>query len=135
MKKIILIGLAIVASIGVVFGTVSAYDEADLQKLVTTGGCVKCDLSGAVLIHWNLSGADLSGANLTSANLTDAYLAGANLANANLSKAILTSTSLAGANLLRAKLGGANLLFANMAGATWTDGSQCERHSSGSCRR
>jgi uncharacterized protein YjbI with pentapeptide repeats len=135
MKSFALIVLVLVVSAGSVIGTALAYSEADLQELKRTGSCVKCDLSGAVLIHWNLSGADLSEANLTSANLTDAYLAGANLFRANLSKAILTSTNLAGANLLHAKLEGANLLFANIARATWTDGSQCERSSSGHCRR
>ena len=135
MKSIALTIVTIAAAIGLVLGTASAYNEADLQKLTATGSCVECDLSGAVLIHWNLSGANLSGANLASANLTDTFLSGANLSEANLSRAILTSTSLTGANLLRAKVGGAILLFTDMAGATWTDGSQCERHSSGRCRR
>ena len=130
-----LAALMCVLSAGFGCGSAQAYSDADLQKLMTTGSCLECDLSGAVLIHMKLSGADLKNANLTSANLTDTYLVGANLERANLSRAILTSTNLAGANLLRAKLGGANLLFANMSGATWTDGAQCQRHSSGSCKR
>lgn len=135
MKSISLAILALVACIGLASGNLSAYNDEDLQKLKATGSCARCDLSGAVLIHWNLSGADLSRADLTGANLTDAYLAGANLSGASLSNAILISVSLAGANLLRAELAGANLLFTNVAGATWIDGSQCERHSSGHCRR
>jgi uncharacterized protein YjbI with pentapeptide repeats len=139
--------LVVVASIVffVAAGTLSAYNETDLQKLKTTKNCADCDLSGALLMHWVLSGADLSGAdltganltgaNLTGANLTGAWLPGANLAGANLSSAIMTSASLANANLFRAKLSGSNLLFTNLAGATWTDGSRCERHSSGWCKK
>ena len=129
--------LVVVASIVffVAAGTLSAYNETDLQKLKTTKNCADCDLSGALLMHWVLSGADLSGANLRGANLTGAWLPGANLAGANLSSAIMTSASLANANLFRAKLSGSNLLFTNLAGATWTDGSRCERHSSGWCKK
>ncbi len=129
--------LVVVASIVffVAAGTLSAYNETDLQKLKTTKNCADCDLSGALLMHWVLSGADLSGANLRGANLTGAWLPGANLAGANLSSAIMTSASLANANLFRAKLSGSNLLFTNLAGATWIDGSRCERHSSGWCKK
>lgn len=135
MRNIGLTILAVVACIGLASGSLSAYNNEDLQRLKTTGNCVDCDLSGAALIHWKLPGADLSGANLAGANLTDTYLAGANLSGANLSGAILISVSLAGADLLHTKLAGANLLFTNFAGATWTDGSECKRHSSGDCRR
>jgi uncharacterized protein YjbI with pentapeptide repeats len=119
----------------VLMGNASAFNPADLQKLKATKNCADCDLSGAVLIHWNLSEADLSGANLAGANLTDAFLAGANLMGANLSGAILIGSSLANANLLRAKLANANLAFTDLAGATWVDGSRCERPSSGWCKR
>ena len=135
MKRVILTILGLIASIGPAFSTASAFSEADLQKLKTTGNCVNCDLSGAVLIHWNLSGADLSGANLAGANLTDTYLAGASLSGVNLSNAILTGASLAHTNLFRAKLPGANLLFVNLSGATWTDRSRCGSDSSGSCKK
>jgi uncharacterized protein YjbI with pentapeptide repeats len=135
MKRIALTILALATAVGLACGTASAFNQADFQKLKTTGNCADCDLSGAVLIHWKLAGADLSGANLAGANLTDAFLRGANLSGANLSNAILTGASLAGANLQGTKLSGANLLFTNMKGATWTDGSRCERDSSGSCRR
>jgi uncharacterized protein YjbI with pentapeptide repeats len=135
MKSVVLTTLALIASIGPAFSTASAFSEADLQKLKTTGNCVDCDLSGAVLIHWNLSGADLSRANLAGANLTDAYLAGANLSGVNLSNAILTGASLAHADLFRAKLPAPNLLFVNLSGATWTDRSRCGSGSSGSCKK
>jgi uncharacterized protein YjbI with pentapeptide repeats len=135
MKSIVLTILALIALIGPAFNIASAFSQADLQKLKTTGNCVDCDLSGVLLIHSNLSGADLSGANLTGANLTDAYLAGANLSRANLSDAILTGASLGHANLFRAKLPRANLLFVNLSGATWTDRSRCGSDSSGSCKK
>ncbi len=99
MKVIALTILALVAAVGLTFGTASAFNQADFQKLKTTGNCADCDLSGALLIHWKLAGADLSGADLSGANLTDTWLAGANLSGANLSNAILTGASLAGANL------------------------------------
>jgi uncharacterized protein YjbI with pentapeptide repeats len=134
MRKIVFVIIAAVVSF-VAAGSLSAYNEADLQRLKTTKNCADCDLSGALLMHWVLPGADLSGTNLSGANLTGAWLPGVNLAGANLSSAIMTSASLANANLFRAKLSGSNLLFTNLAGATWIDGSRCERHSSGWCKK
>jgi uncharacterized protein YjbI with pentapeptide repeats len=134
MRRIALVIVVAMISF-VAAGSLSAYDESDLQKLKTTGNCVDCDLSGTVLIHWVLSGADLSGANLAGANLTDASLVGTNLAGANLSNAILEGASLAQANLFRVRLSGTNLFFTNLTGATWTDGSRCERRSSGWCKK
>jgi uncharacterized protein YjbI with pentapeptide repeats len=135
MKTIVLTIMVLTVAVGLAYGTACAFNQADFQKLKTTGNCAECDLSGVLLIHWKLAGADLSGTDLSGANLTDAWLAGANLSGANLSNAILTGTSLAGANLQGTRLSGANLLFTNMTGAAWTDGSRCERDSSGSCRR
>jgi uncharacterized protein YjbI with pentapeptide repeats len=135
MKRIALTVLALVAAGGLAYGTASAFNQTDFQKLKTTGNCAECDLSGVLLIHWKLAGADLAGADLSGANLTDTWLAGANLSGANLSNAILTGASLGGANLFRARLARSNLLFTNLAGATWIDGSRCDQHSSGSCRR
>lgn len=135
MKRIALTVLALVAAGGLAYGTASAFNQTDFQKLKTTGNCADCDLSGVLLIHWKLAGADLSGTDLSGANLTESWLAGANLSGANLSNAILTGASLAGANLRGTRLSGANLLFTNISGATWVDGSGCERDSSGSCRR
>jgi uncharacterized protein YjbI with pentapeptide repeats len=134
-KPVLMLIPALIASVSLFFGAAFAFNAADLQKLKATGSCVDCDLSGAVLIHWNLSGADLSGVNLAGANLTDAYLVGANLSGANLSSAILTGASLAHADLSRAKLSAANLLFVNLSGATWTDRSRCGSDSSGSCKK
>ena len=85
-----------------------AFDPADLQKLMDTNECVKCDLSGA-----NLEGANLSGANLVSA-----YLAGANLAYADLNGA-----NLAGADLESARLGRFDLRGATLCNTIMPDGS------------
>ncbi len=52
-----------------------------VKQLLTTGRCIKCDLSGINLSNLDLSNLDLSGANLTGANLTGTNLNGANLNN------------------------------------------------------
>ena len=54
---------------------VSAFKQEDLDKLMSTKRCPKCDLSEADLSEANLSkanlkGADLKGSNLSKANLT-----------------------------------------------------------------
>ena len=130
MKRVAFVTTVLITFVVAVVGTASAFNEADFQKLKTTGSCVDCDLSGVLLIHWNLAGANLSGA-----NLSDAYLAGANLSGTNLSNAILAGASLAHANLVRAKLPGASLFFVSLDDATWTDRSECEQGSVGSCKR
>jgi len=68
-----------------------------------------CDLSGAELGLYSISGADLSGADLSGADLsvavlTGTTLAGANLAGAALSSAVLTRVDLSGADLTGASL-------------------------------
>ncbi|MGC1394128.1 MAG: pentapeptide repeat-containing protein, partial [Coleofasciculaceae cyanobacterium] len=52
-----------------------------VKQLLTTGRCLKCDLSGVNLSNLDLSNLDLSGANLTGANLTGTNLSGTNLTN------------------------------------------------------
>jgi uncharacterized protein YjbI with pentapeptide repeats len=98
----------------------SAYTEADLEKVKTTKSCEQCNLRGA-----NLSGLDLSGCNLSRAQLVGTQLAGANLSGANLT----------GANLIDANLSGANLAGADLSGARWTDGTVCKAGSVGECRK
>jgi len=103
MKRIALLAVMDVL-IGVLsVGSAHAFDQADLNRLRTTGSCVSCDLSQAYLI-----GANLIGANLSQANLSEAYL-------------------------YRTNLTGANLSGANLSGATWTDGSKCKEGSIGQC--
>ena len=90
----------------------SAFDPADLQKLMDTNECVKCDLSGA-----NLEGVNLMDANLEVANLMDANLSGANLAYADLNGA-----NLAGADLESARLGRFDLRGAILCNTIMPDG-------------
>jgi uncharacterized protein YjbI with pentapeptide repeats len=115
------------------------FSEADMAKLLSTKQCSWCnlhsgDLSGAQLSGAQLSNASLSNANLSNANLSRANLSGAFLTNANLSGANLSDAFLADANLSNADLSGANLSGADLSGAIWTNGSKCEKKSSGECK-
>jgi uncharacterized protein YjbI with pentapeptide repeats len=102
----------------------SAFDPADLQKLLDTNECVRCDLSMAFLIgadltyanlrYANLGGADLGGADLMYADLMYADLGGADLGGAYLLSAYLLSANLREANLRDANLEGANLEGGNL---------------------
>jgi len=74
MKKIALVSLALVISVGAGLGAASAFDKEDLEKMKTTKECAGCDLSYAELPSADLSGADLSGANLSGADLSGANL-------------------------------------------------------------
>ena len=58
----------------------TACGGTDLDKLIKTGECLECDLTGA----------DLTNADLTEANLTEAALTGANLTGAILDDVIGT---------------------------------------------
>ncbi|MDD2672165.1 MAG: pentapeptide repeat-containing protein [Syntrophales bacterium] len=136
-------------------GGAEAFNPADLEKLMKTWKCSRCDLSGANLSGRLLMEADLSGANLSMANLSGADVRKANLDGANLSGANLGGTNLFAANLSAANLGGANLYeaflcYANLRGANlsganlgganlgraiWTDGRTCaENGSIGQCK-
>lgn len=86
-----------------------------VNKLLKTGRCSECDLTGADLAAANLRKANLKGADLTNANLNLADLTGANLSDANLTGASLvfvdfTNAVLDGAQLSDAVIeGGAQL--------------------------
>jgi uncharacterized protein YjbI with pentapeptide repeats len=85
-----------------------------LQQLLRTKICIRCDLrnanlEGADLRRSNLEGANLEGANLTKANLKSSYLVGANLNNAN-----MNNTNLSEAFFYRASMGKANLEHSNV---------------------
>ncbi|QFS47639.1 pentapeptide repeat-containing protein [Nostoc sphaeroides CCNUC1] len=91
-----------------------ALNQLDLDQLKATSACPRCNLSGADLTKFNLTGAnlrgaDLSGATLSQANLTNADLTGANLEGAVLNTANLSGASLTGANLKSASLENADL--------------------------
>ena len=78
---------ALTLAVSFMASSAHALNEADWQKLWTTGDCVKCDLSGA-----NLEGASLAYANLAGADLNGANLTGADLKGANMKGAILCNT-------------------------------------------
>ncbi|MBE7385686.1 MAG: pentapeptide repeat-containing protein [Leptolyngbya sp. SIO1E4] len=129
----------------------SAESTEEVQQLLQTRVCETCDLHGADLRQYSLSGvnlknanlervnlegvnlaeADLEGANLRGANLENAVLSSANLTTegtrrtslqyANLSNADLSSAELEGANLGRANLSGATLVDANLSSAVLKD--------------
>ncbi len=86
--------------------------QKNFQQLMETNSCPNCDLSGAVLNRFDLSGANLEGANLAGAKLYLADLTGVNLQNAN-----LQGTALGGADLTDSDLRGANLTGAIIEGA------------------
>jgi uncharacterized protein YjbI with pentapeptide repeats len=93
-----------------------------VQRLLETKACVRCNLSGADLAtadleDANLEGANLQGANLQGANLEGAYLVGANLSDANLTEANLGSVNFTFAILQNAVLDKADLKAANFQGA------------------
>lgn len=99
--------LAIAAGLMACVGSTAALaaDQAKFQALKDGAkACEWCDLSGARLSKFKLSGADLSGANLTGADLS-----GADLRNVDLSGADLTGANVNGADLSNANLAGADI--------------------------
>ncbi|NBD32761.1 MAG: hypothetical protein GVY17_07320 [Cyanobacteria bacterium] len=81
-----------------------AENLTDLNQLLSTQTCQRCNLINAGLVRADLAGAQLQGANLINANLSRANLSGADLSGAD-----LTGASLHGANLTGANLTGATL--------------------------
>lgn len=81
--------------------------QEDLDALMSTNKCEKCNL-----IRANLSFADLDGAEFDGANLNEAFLSDANLKNTNLNNANLTYADLTDAK--HAKLNGATLCDTKM---------------------
>lgn len=120
----------------------NAFVPADVDKLMQSGLCSRCDLSGANLT--GISGvSDLTAANLSGANLYTADLSGADISGANLTGAILKGVNLKGADLSSSDLSGADLTGADLTGTTfggakldnttWTDGSTCKAGSVEKC--
>ena len=99
----------------------SAFVQTDLDRLLKTNECAKCDLSGAVLAGMDLSKAKLEGANLSGADLTKTSLRMADMAGVNLSGAMLNGTVLEAADLFKANLSGTNLAEAMLEGAYLAD--------------
>jgi uncharacterized protein YjbI with pentapeptide repeats len=116
-----------------------AFNQADLDKLLSTKECQWCDLHNADLSGAKLAGAQLSGANLSGARLPGADLSGANLSstylrNADFSGANLSNVYLDKANLTGAEIKDANLSGANLSDAIWTDGTRCDKDSIKECK-
>ena len=89
----------------------------DILRLETTHACVRCDLRGADLFDYDLTGANLQYANLDNASLEEVDLSRANLEGASFVGAHLDQALLAGANLTDANLEGASLSGAELEGA------------------
>src|SRR6476469_9212641 len=122
--------------------------NANVETLLLTQSCSRCDLRAVKLVNINLknpilTGADLSDANLSGSrfeisdfvntnlariNLSGAELVGARISNANLRKANLTKTNLDGADLRFSDLRDANLSDANLRNAN-IDGASIDRAS------
>lgn len=94
-----------------------AFVQTDLDCLLKTNACPKCDLSGAMLAGMDLGKAKLEGANLAGADLAKTSLRMADLAGANLSGSILQGTIFEAADLFKANLSGAQLDGAIFEGA------------------
>ena len=92
----------------------------DLNQLLSTKQCSRCDLSDAGLVQADLTGSDLTQANLAGANLSQANLKGANLRGANLAGTSLYGANLTGADLTGANLAGVDLRNAYVNGANLT---------------
>ncbi len=108
---------AAIGTMAVVLSPVSAQAASkaaskNIETLLKTNKCPKCDLAKA-----NLAKANLAKANLESANLKGANFRGANLEEANLKGADLRQTDLTGAGLK-----GAFCRLTNFNGAKMPDG-------------
>ncbi len=117
MKSNIISVLTTIATVAIAT-PLAAENLNDLNRLLGSKKCQKCDLSNAGLIHANLTGADLSSANLVNANLSQANLAGADLSGADLTGASLYGANLTGADLTGANLAGTDLRNAYLVNTT-----------------
>ncbi|HLO47009.1 MAG TPA: pentapeptide repeat-containing protein [Kamptonema sp.] len=114
MKIQPIVGLATLAiALGLAMPAQAA-NRRDVEKLLDSGRCPRCDLRDADLRKANLQGAELQSANLRGANLRGAYLRNANLSNADLRGADLRDADLSRSNLRNANLREANLRNADL---------------------
>ena len=86
----------------------------NVQQLILTNACYRCDLVGVNLSEIHLIGADLRGATLVGANLSWSNLEGADLTGADLSGANLTGVFLTNASLAHATLDNVNFTQAQL---------------------
>jgi uncharacterized protein YjbI with pentapeptide repeats len=75
--KVKLLAILTLAAPLVFSSAVQAGNPQQIQRLLQTGECIKCNLSGADLTGAHLIGSDLRGANLKGANLSRANIEGA----------------------------------------------------------
>ena len=94
-----------------------AYEEADLEQLVKTNICERCNLSSADLNNLDLKNANLNSADLSYADFSGSDLSGANLIGAYLYQTKLVGVDLTSANMAGSKLSGVNLTDANLQSA------------------
>ena len=73
-KPIRAIHFVVLAFLMTIGSQVSAFDPADLQRLIDTKKCSKCYLTDTDLYRANLAGANLAGANLAGANMAGSNL-------------------------------------------------------------
>ncbi len=137
--KIVFCALLAMASVCSAIDVSNAFQQKDLDKLLTTRQCEWCDLRRADLSGSKLSGARLGGAALSNANLSNADLSGANMRStymygANLTGANLSRAKLDKANLREAELSGVNLLDASLSETMWRNRSRCLEGSVGECK-
>ncbi len=115
----------------------SPKDKAQqVNQLLNSKQCVRCDLSGVDLTGADLQNANLEGANLQNAILTDAklnraYLLGANLQNTTLTGASLIAAELPYGLLTKANLSGANLSNASLQGTIFNQANLTDAQLSG----
>jgi hypothetical protein len=96
-----------------------AQNPEHVERLLETGSCSSCDLSGADLSDRDLSDAYLPGAFLFGTDLTNTNLRGANLRRALMNGAILDGADLSFSDLTDASLEGARMSVpAEFTGAT-----------------
>lgn len=126
-------GTATDIALGMVWfgGASKLVNAADLQKMLASPICERCNLRGANLSQATLSSAILSGADLSDAlllkipgglalngNLFKVLLGGSDVKGADLSSAILTGATLSGAYMTGAAGNAANLSSANLTRVT-----------------
>jgi uncharacterized protein YjbI with pentapeptide repeats len=105
--NIIFVPSVILAATLLISGTSHGFNQKDLDTVIATKQCEKCDLSDA----------DFSGANLKDAKLSACYLSNANLGSANLAQANLQGAQMAACLLPEANLSGADLSGADLSPA------------------
>jgi uncharacterized protein YjbI with pentapeptide repeats len=142
-KRLVVIPLTTLFCLLVMASVVYGFDHTDVDKLMETKQCPRCDLSEANLGGLKVPGKDLDRANLSKANLNQADLSktdmsgadlsGANLSGANLSEADLSGTDLSGADLSGADITKTNLDGAKLDNALWIDGERCKEGSVETC--